>query len=95
MSLIFAGLVGLFLAFFPLVMSAYYKASTGVIVATAILCVLGFISVGIATIIAFIVAAVGIGLGNTLKSLAFAVFLIILSVFLFAAELTAFIALVS
>ncbi|ADG59993.1 hypothetical protein Acj9p093 [Acinetobacter phage Acj9] len=95
MSILFAALVGVFLAFFPLVMSVYYKASTGIIIACLILCIFGFITVGIMTVVAFIVAAVGIGFANTAKSILFAILLVVLSAFFFAAELTAFVAMVS
>lgn len=90
MSLIFAWLVGIFLAFFPLVMSTYYKTSTGIVITNCLLCIFGFFTAGITTLVAFIVAAVSIGGMNTLKSVMFAIFLIVLSGIFMAAELTAF-----
>lgn len=87
MSLILAALVGLFLSFFPTVMAVYYKRSTGIILTSLILNLLGFVTMGLTTIIAFIVSAISIGLANTLKSIAFAVFLMFLVFIIGAGEL--------
>lgn len=94
MSLIFASIIGLFFVFFPMIMTFYYKASAGFKVTTSILCILSIFFAFIPTFVAFIIACIGIGLRNSIMSILFALFLIVLSFVLMAAELTAVIALI-
>lgn len=95
MSILFAMLVGLFFSFFPVVMNVYYKSSSGVTLLNGLLCVIGFFSLGITTLIALIIAMISVGFVNSLKSILFAIVLAFISFMFIAAELTAFIALVS
>lgn len=95
MSLLFAAIVGLFLSFFPVIMNVYYKSGSGVTVINGLLCIIGYFSFGIGTLIAMIVAMVSVGFLNTIKSLLFAIVSIFLSVAFFAAELSAFTAIVT
>lgn len=90
MSLLFGSVVALFLSLFPIVMTAYYKSSTAVMVAVVILNLLGFVTFGVTTFIAFIIAAISIGVMNTLKSIMFAVFLIFLTFVAGASEIALF-----
>ncbi|QQO96286.1 hypothetical protein CPT_Minot_083 [Acinetobacter phage Minot] len=76
MSLLLGSIIAIFLSLFPIVMAAYYKSSTAIMVAVVILNLLGFFTMGVTTFIAFIVAAISIGVMNTIKSIAFALFLL-------------------
>ena len=95
MSILFAMAVGLFFSFFPVIMNVWYKSSSGVTIINGLLCIIGYFSFGIGTVIALLIAMVSVGLMNSLKSIIFAVFLSLLSFTFIAAELTAFIAMVS
>lgn len=95
MSILIGSLIGLILAFFPLVMTIYYKTSSGIVICNLILCLLGFFTFGVCTFIAFIIGCIAIGLANTFKSILFALFLIVLSWVLIGAEIAAWMAVLS
>lgn len=88
MSILFAVAVSLFLSFFPTVMTVYYKSPSGVIIATAIFNIIGYFTFGIGTLIAFIIAVCALKFLETLKSILFAIFLLVISTVLFATEMT-------
>ncbi|AWY10347.1 hypothetical protein Abraxas_086 [Acinetobacter phage Abraxas] len=78
MSLLFGSIVALFLSIFPIAMVVFYKSSTVITVLVVILNLLGFVTMGVTTFIAFIIAAISIGVMNTLKSIAFALVLLLI-----------------
>ncbi|EQA7786775.1 hypothetical protein ACX818_001369 [Acinetobacter baumannii] len=88
MSIIFAFFVFLFIAFSPIMMVVWYRAGTGVAVATVFLNLLAFFTAGIAWIFAFVLAAIGIGPVKSLKTVGFIAILLILSYIFCLAEIS-------
>lgn len=94
MSLIIGALIGIFLAFLPLMMAVYYKSPSVVIIINFFLCLIGLFTIGITTVIAFVIAAVDVGLKKTIFSILFAIFLCFMGLVLAAAEFTALAAMI-
>lgn len=94
MSIIFASIVGIIFVFYPMIMAFYHNASKDIKILVSVLCIISVFFVTIPTFIAFIIACIGIGFKNSIKSILFAAFLAIITVVFMAAELAAFIALI-
>lgn len=95
MSLIFGALVGLFLHFLPTMMCLYYRASTLITVIVLVLNLFTMFTFGVSWFIAFIIACIGIKFWEIVKSLLFAVFLMVLTSIFAAAELSFIVSMLS
>lgn len=95
MSLIFGALVGLFLHFLPTMMCLYYRASALITVIVLVLNLLTLFTFGITWFLAFIFACIGIKFWEIVKSLLFAMFLLVLASIFAAAELSVIVGMLS
>ncbi len=68
MSLILIPILLLVLNFWPLMMCLHYKTGALSTISTLVLCALGIGSFGALSFIAFLIAAISVGLYNTVKS---------------------------
>ena len=94
MSIILASLVSLYLYLMPTAMMLWYKQKGSTTIIVFLINFFGGWIFGAGWIVAFIIAAICIGIANTTKSLLFAAFLIIVTVVCAAAELATLAALI-